>query len=122
MARPGKSDDEKLIKTVAFRLTESDHKKYQAKFLASGLTQSEFFREHVIANTTTVVAKKVISQDAKRAIFLLQKTSNNINQLARVANTAHRGNKLSSDTFLSIIQYLEDINQSLIDRVDEVKK
>ncbi|MET3109098.1 hypothetical protein AAKU58_003947 [Oxalobacteraceae bacterium GrIS 1.18] len=122
MARPGKNDEEKLVKTVAFRLTELDYKKYQAKFLASGLTQSEFFREHVLTNTTTVTPKKQISQDATKAIFLLQKTSNNINQLARVANTEHLAKKISNETFLSIIHQLEDISQSLNDLVDKVKK
>lgn len=88
MARPTKDESEKL-KTVAFRITEGDFWRTK-KFGASGLSQSEFFREYVLTNTTQVISRPVASKDSKRAVFLLHKASNNINQLAHRANSENR--------------------------------
>lgn len=122
MARPPKSDHEKLSKTVAFRLTDVDFLSYRQKFSASGLSQSEFFREHVLTNTTEVIARPTTSQDTKRAVFLLQKASNNINQLAHRANAEHLAGVLSEGTFLSIISQLEQLNRFMLEQTGATTK
>lgn len=122
MARPSKSDDEKLSHTVAFRLTDGDFLNYKRKFSASGLSQSEFFREHVLTNTTQVIARPTASADTKRAVFLLQKASNNINQLAHRANADHLAGMLSEGTFTAIIGQLEQLNQFMLQQTNETKK
>lgn len=121
MARPSKSDDEKLSHTVAFRLTDGDFLRYKRKFSASGLTQSEFFRAHVLTNTTQVIAKPKASADTKRAVFLLQKASNNINQLAHRANSEHLAGVLSDTTFLAIVSQLERLNQFMLVQTGETR-
>ena len=122
MARPRKSADEMLTKTVAFRLTEADFDGYYRKFSASGLSQSEFFREHVLTNSTRVLARAISSGDSKRAVFLLQKASNNINQLAHRANSEHVAGVLSEGTFLGIVCQLELLNQFMLEQTRETKK
>lgn len=122
MARPVKSDDEKLSHTVAFRLTDGDFLAYKRKFSASGLTQSEFFRAHVLTNTTQVVAKPKASADTKRAVFLLQKASNNINQLAHRANADHLSGILSESSFLAILNQLDQLNSFLLEQTSETQK
>ncbi len=122
MGRPNKPDAEKLSRTVAFRLTDSDFESYQRKFSASGLSQSEFFREHVLTNTTQVIARPTSSADTRRAVFLLQKASNNINQLAHRANSEHIAGVLSEGTFLGIIDQLNQLNRFMLDRTDETMK
>lgn len=114
MGRPSKSDDEKLNHTVAFRLTDGDFLGYKRKFSASGLNQSEFFREHILSNTTQVVARPVASVDGRRAVFLLQKASNNLNQLAHRANAEHLTGVLSEGTFSAILSQLEQLNQFML--------
>lgn len=121
MARPPKDDSEKLTKTVAFRLTDGDYVAYKRKFGASGMTQSEFFREHVLTNTTQVIAKSVASTDSKRAVFLLHKASNNINQLAHLANSENVAGFLSEGTFKNIISQLERLNDLLIDQAEGIR-
>ncbi len=91
-----KTSADKLSKSVAFRLTEADFVKYKNKFSASGLSQSKFFRQHVLNNTTRVVSK---SLTASRAVLLLSKASNNLNQLAHRANLENKVGKLSDETF-----------------------
>ena len=116
MTRPSKSDDEKLSHTVAFRLTDGDFLRYKRKFSASGLTQSEFFRAHVLTNSTQVIAKPKTSADTKRAVFLLQKASNNINQLAHRANSEHLAGVLSEGTVLAIVDQLRQLNRCMLEQ------
>jgi len=116
MARPPKSDEDKLAKVLAFRLTEDDYLAYRSKFQASNMTQSEFFREHVLHNTTQVLARPAATADSRRAIFLLQKASNNINQLAHRANSENLAGKLSEGTFMQVLVQLERLNDFLIDQ------
>lgn len=121
MARPVISDEEKLSRTVAFRLTDGDFLRYKRKFSASGLKQSEFFREHVLCNTTQVVARPVASVDTKRAVFLLQKASNNVNQLAHRANSEYLTGLVSERTYLAILGQLQLLNNFLLEQVMEAK-
>jgi hypothetical protein len=116
MARPSKTDDEKLNRTVAFRLTDGDFLRYKRKFFASGFTQSEFFREHVLCNTTQVVARPVSSRDNRRAVFLLQKASNNVNQLAHRANSEYLTGLLSEHTYLAILGQLQQLNTFMLEQ------
>lgn len=116
MARPLKSDDEKLNHTVAFRLTDGDFLKYKRKFSASGFKQSEFFREHVLCNTTQVVARPVASVDSRRAVFLLQKASNNVNQLAHRANSEYLTGQVSERTYVAILDQLQQLNRFMLEQ------
>lgn len=119
MARPVKSDAEKLNHTIAFRLTDGDFLRYQWKFSASGFTQSEFFRAHVLNNTTLVVAKPVASRDSLRAVFLLQKASNNVNQLAHRANSEFLTGLVSQNTYEAILDQLLQLNTFMLEQARE---
>lgn len=112
MARPvrGKA---KLTRPVSFRLTDEDFDAYQRKFAASGLTQSEFFREAVLGNRTHVIERKKSSADYRRLLFLFNKASNNLNQLAHRANTDHLARTLSEGTYSAILGELELISRYL---------
>lgn len=98
---------------VSFRLEINDYANYQRKFIASGLTQSEFFREHVLTNTTTVIAAKRASLDAKKMLYLFTTVSNNINQLAHRVNADHLANKNSESTYSALLASLDAINNQL---------
>lgn len=121
MARPVKSEEEKLNHTVAFRLTNGDFLGYKNKFSASGLNQSEFFREHVLSNTTQVVARPVASLESKRAVFLLQKASNNVNQLAHRANSEYLTGQVSEHTYVAILGQLQQLNNFMLEQTRVAK-
>lgn len=108
MARPKKADGG-LKKTVAFRLTEDDHAAYKAKFEASGLSQSEFFRRYVLTNATTVIARPKASAEKDRMVYLFNKASNNLNQLAYRANSDHLAGTLDEKTYVAILDRLQQI-------------
>ena len=78
-------------RTVSFRLTLPDHAAYLAKASAAGVKPSKFFRDAVLTNRTQVVARVQPSSDKRRLIYLFNKASNNLNQLAHTANAAEAG-------------------------------
>jgi hypothetical protein len=102
-----KEDKQRLTRPVAFRLTEADHAAYLEKVEASGMKPSEFFRECVLTNRTQVVARQKSSADKQRLIYLFNKTSNNVNQLAHRANLDYNAGTISEATYSNILDQLE---------------
>ncbi|WP_018079277.1 plasmid mobilization protein [Thiobacillus denitrificans] len=104
-----KDDAQKLTRPVSFRLTDADHAAYQAKVKASGLTPSKFFREAVLTNRTQIVARPKASPEWGRLLYLFNKASNNINQLAYRANADHLAGVVSEDTYSRILADLHGL-------------
>lgn len=113
MARPSKPEDQKLSKTVAWRVTESVHADLLRQYQESGLTQSEFLRELLERRKATIVARPTPSKDKRRLLYLFNKTSNNINQVAHRANADHLAGKVSEETYRSILASLEALSAAL---------
>lgn len=115
------SKEETLV--FSFRLPKSVAEWWEEKIARSGFAnKSEFFRQAVQENKTEVIARPVATRDVKRAVFLLAKASNNLNQLAHRANSDHIAGKLSEGTFTSILNQLQQLNLFLLDQVGEAKK
>ncbi len=111
-----------LGKPIAFRLSEADRAVYLEKVdravylekvAASGLSQSEFFRQAVLTNRTQVIARPKASDDRKRLLYVFNKTSNNLNQLAHRANSEHVRGKLSEATYEQMLDQLQTISRYL---------
>lgn len=98
-----------LSAPISFRLLPEVREQWLEKVEASGMTQSEFFREAVIGNKTTVIARKKASVDKMRLLQVYAKTSNNMNQIAHRANSEHVQGKLSESTYEQILYQLETI-------------
>jgi len=120
VARPHKTEREKLTNTISFRVNRKDFDDFEGKRLAAGASKSAFYRDHVARNTTRVIAAPIPTSDAKRAVFLLQKSSNNLNQLAHRANVANRSDQLADATFEALLDQLQQLNQFMLIQVREV--
>ena len=115
------ADGQKLTRPVSFRLTDADHAAYLAKVEASGLKPSEFFRECVLQNRTQVVARVPTSSDKRRLLYLFNKASNNLNQLAHTANAAELAGTVTPATYAGILaelQTLADVMKEAIRNAD----
>ena len=110
------------MRTVSFRLKTQDYLAYEKKFAAAGFNQSKFFREFVQSNTTQVVARAPTPSTAQRALVLLAKASNNLNQLAHRAHLANLKGDLSDTEFTAFTDQLQSLNIFLLDQVDEAAK
>jgi len=70
------------------QLTPTERQQLQAEAAESGARLSEYVRELCLHRTQPVVAGTRRNPEAKALLFELQALGNNLNQLARHANTA----------------------------------
>jgi hypothetical protein len=117
MARPLKSD-KVLTRVRGFRLTEDVSTALDEKCRSAGLTPSEFIRDCVLTNRTQVVARAKVSKDKLRLLFLFNKTSNNMNQIAHRANEAHVMKKIDALLYRTILGSLAVLSQILKSEIE----
>ena len=107
MSNKKKIEAEKLTKLVSFRLAATDHAAYLEKVASSGMKPSVFFREAVLTNKTQVVARQKSSEGKERLVYLFNKASNNMNQLAHRANADYLARVVSDETYSQILEELQ---------------
>lgn len=117
MTTPSKK---RLTGRVAFRIEDDVVLLFKEKAAAAGMTPSEFFRDCVLNNKTTVVHKTRASADKKHLLYLTNKASNNLNQLAYRAHRDHNAGILDSATYRQILAELEQIGDSMKHVVNHV--
>lgn len=110
-ARRVKTEAKLLTHVASFRLSENDYLLYREKMKYSGLKPSEFFRVAVLTNKIKIVARSKSNTDKNRLHFICNKTSNNLNQLARRVNTDHICERISELTYMQVLQELRAINK-----------
>jgi hypothetical protein len=98
-----------IAKLVGFRLTDAEHRAYLAKVESSGMSASEFFRDCVLTNRTRIVARQPLGIDKKRVMLVVNKSGNNLNQIAHVLNAARLDSSASESTYLAALDALESI-------------
>lgn len=109
-----------LSERLNFRIDLESLKAFSDKVEASGLSKSEFFRELVLTNKTQVIQRHKITDNTKQALYLLNKCGNNINQCARVLNSANKKGDISDNIYISILDELENNSQLLRAMLDHV--
>lgn len=92
---------------LSVRLPLSQYEKLNTRIKASGLKEGTFLREVILSDKTTVIVP-----DAK-AIYHLNKTGNNINQLTKHLHEAKKDNSLDSAVYASLLSQLEIITVHL---------
>jgi hypothetical protein len=107
-------------KTISFRLSESDAEAFNNKVEASGLSRSEFVREYVLKNKTSVIARTPASRDKLTLIRLFNKTGNNINQLAKSIHIAFKSGKVSEVNYSNILSELQHISRYMKGSIKDV--
>lgn len=123
--RPPKEQKDRVPHVYSLRLSDIDNAKIQSNIARSGLSESEYLRESVIRNKTTVIgdmskfkrtAKRVAAPgdaNATRLLFLAAQTSNNCNQLAHAVNSAKKmQGGISQNLLEEILAELHKINET----------
>lgn len=107
-------------RSFSFRLeNDAQTAVLEKKIARSGLCTSEFLRKLCVDEEVEIVAA---SPHKARAVFLLQKASNNLNQLAHRANSAHRAGKLEQQILSLVAAELQKLNKFLLSQVQEASK
>lgn len=101
-------------KRIIFRVTDAEYAAFQQKVTTANMTASELLRARILDDQLVVVAKQPKASMDKRALqYLFNKTSNNMNQLAHMANSKNKGGVLNDKTFDRILAALIVIRDQL---------
>lgn len=109
VAKPRSGNGLSVVK--AFRIDDKTNDGLMAICDRAGYSPSEWMREAVLANETQVVARRKPSPDYKRLLFLANKASNNINQLAHRANADFQAGKVSEKTYEGVLLELHSLTR-----------
>lgn len=107
---------------IIFRVTEKEKQSFDKKVKQANTTASDMLRERVLKDEYFIVAREPkASVDKKQLMFLFNKTSNNMNQLAHLANSYNQQGILSEaqlNQILSQLITLKNLMKAGIDNVD----
>lgn len=107
---------------IIFRVTEDEKKAFLKKVEDAQTTASDLLRERVLKDEYFIVAREPkASIDKQKLLYLYNKTSNNMNQLAHLANSYNQQGNLTHQRFDQILARLiaiENLFQWGIDHVD----
>ncbi len=90
---------------IQLKLTPSEFKPYKALLDSSGLKRAALFKK-IVLNRVVEISETKESPEKERVIFLANKTSNNINQIAKNINQAYRGGVVSEHLYRQTLNNL----------------
>lgn len=97
-------------KRINSRLTEKELALFEARRIKANLSQSDFIRMATLNDNLIIVAKdppkEKPSIDKQRMLYLYNKTSNNLNQLAHRLNSDNKKGSVTESTYSSILNEL----------------
>jgi len=102
----------KLARTsrLPIRLSLDERAEWDAKASAAGSPSlTAYLRECV--RHSNVVARPAPSTDRSRMLFLMNKASNNINQIAHQVNTANKSGVINSRTYEQLLAQLSALTE-----------
>ncbi|WP_108653102.1 plasmid mobilization protein [Dongshaea marina] len=98
---------------VSFRLPADIHADFYDRAEKANLSVTDFLKEAVIKNRSIVLSRPSKTVDAKRLVYLYNKTSNNLNQIAKKTNIDWKSGVLSESGYRNINAQLNAIRLSL---------
>lgn len=111
--KPSKAKKTALTRIITTRLNDADFAQFEAKVEASNMSRSDFFRDCILSNKTKVVAREVESKDYQKLLFVINKASNNLNQIAKKLNTASKLEVMTQQTYDDALYNLSLISSYL---------
>lgn len=112
--------------TCSFKLTPSDWQPYEKIIKDTGIKKGTLLRNVFISKSNNidinkVATKSVVHKDIKRITFLINKSSNNLNQIAHNINSAYRTGIISESVFIESLNKLITIENTLLGLLDVSK-
>lgn len=101
------------------RVSHEDFEKLEQMIADAGMSKSEYFRDVVINQKAEI---NVIVKDMQSLIFYYAKASNNLNQIAHKANSAHFDNRISDSLYGRVLNALIDVRNILLRGVEDADK
>jgi hypothetical protein len=100
---------------VSFRLTEEEFAPFQSLLEKSDKTKSEFFRDIFLSKekNINITFNELKPVDYYSILRVVNKSGNNLNQIAKSFNSAYRANIISERIYLKGLNLLISINSHL---------
>ena len=100
---------------VSFRLTEEEFAPFQSLLEKSDKTKSEFFRDIFLSKekNINITLNELKPIDYYSILRVVNKSGNNLNQIAKSFNSAYRANIISERIYLKGLNLLISINSHL---------
>lgn len=98
---------------ISIRLTDDEYQPFKELLEATDIGKSDFFRALILNRVNQLPDKPKVTQDYKRCLFYLHKTSNNINQIAHRLNTDNAKGIISDTLYKKLLNALIGIRNIL---------
>jgi len=97
---------------IGLRFTEEEYAPFEKVILKTGLSKSEFFRLLLTNRLNEKIKVPAENKKIDKLLFYFNKASNNLNQVAKVLNTAHLKGEVNQATLQHCISLLVKMNDS----------
>ncbi|MCG9625389.1 plasmid mobilization relaxosome protein MobC [Vibrio mediterranei] len=107
---------------IQAKLTPSEYEPFKQLIKITGSKKATLFKQVILSNKNNVVFLGQSAEDEarkQRMIFLANKASNNINQLAKRLNQAYRGEVVSERNYRQIMNDLVGVRAAFEKGMDK---
>lgn len=115
------SEGKKLGKIISVRVSDDVYSAFETQCKVANMSKTEIFRDYIFKNKVQVNARSAPSREARRAILLLQKISNNMNDLLFFVNKDSLAGSLSDEYYSELVKQLAQLNKFVLIQTSEVK-
>lgn len=110
--------DKKRNNHITFRLSDSEYQPLKEIMEGLGLTRSDFFRLLVTSQLDETILERKNKSDYNRLLFLYNKTSNNINQIAKNLNILFLSGDITEDNLKRWLNVLNKVSNNMQAGID----
>ena len=104
---------------ISFRLSETEYEPYRKVIESTEVKRSAFFRLIFINKSESIQIESAVPKDKSRLVFISNKVSNNVNQLARNINVAHKTGNVTDKMYVELLNNLITLNQYFAKAIDK---
>ncbi|MGR9521548.1 DUF6290 family protein [Escherichia coli] len=100
---------------ISLRLTDEEYQSFHEYFTSLEVSRSEFFRMVILNRLDDIpTLKQKRPVEYRELLRLFNKSSNNINQIAKKINTEYRNSFISESTYLRYLNVLVNIRDAFV--------
>ncbi|HCP0994452.1 TPA: relaxosome protein [Escherichia coli] len=100
---------------ISLRLTDEEYQSFHEYFTSLEVSRSEFFRMVILNRLDDIpTLKQKRPVEYRELLILFNKSSNNINQIAKKINTEYRNGFISESTYLRYLNVLVNIRDAFV--------
>lgn len=99
---------------ISFRLAPDEFLPFSEKLKLSGMSRSAFFRQIFIDGNVSFTVNAIPDMNYRKLLFYYNKSSNNLNQMAHITNSANLNGQVSEITMRKVLVELITIRNILL--------